>query len=170
MNQPYLKVKLLNNRAILPSKRKEDAAFDLYTTTEEDFTILKPNDIQMMPTGIAIEIPQDWVFYIAERSSAGSKGIARRCGVIDSGYRGEIFIPINNTSNKNIVLARHMDEKLDNFLKNNNLNKEETTIYPLSKAIAQGMLIYSPHIDIEEVGELDDSSERGMGALGSTKK
>ncbi|MBU4480182.1 dUTP pyrophosphatase [Patescibacteria group bacterium] len=169
MQTPYLKIKLLNSRAILPSKREEDAGFDLYTSAEEEFIILKPGDIQMMPTGIAIEIPQDWVFYIAERSSAGSKGIARRCGVIDSGYRGEIFIPINNTSSKTIILARNMEEKLDDFLNKNDLNKEQTIIYPLSKAIAQGILLYSPHVEVEEVGELGDS-ERGRGALGSTRK
>lgn len=169
MQKPYLKIKLLNDNAILPSKRDEDAGFDLYTTIKEDFVILKPGNILSLPTGIAIEIPRDWVFYIAERSSSGSKGLARRCGVIDSGYRGEISIPINNTSNKTIVLARDLEKKLDEFLNRNKLNKKEIIIYPLSKAIAQGMLIYCPHIEVKQVNNLNESS-RGSGAFGSTGK
>ncbi len=170
MNKPYLKVKLLNNRAFLPSKRYEDSCFDLYAIHEKDFFILYPGDIELMKTGIAIEIPQDWVFYIVERSSTGSKGIAKRSGIIDSGYRGEIFIPINNTSNKPIIFARHNDEKLSLFLRENNLKKEETVIYPMTKAVAQGMLLYSPHVKVEEVDELSLESERGEGSMGSTGK
>lgn len=170
MNKPYLKVKLLNDEAILPSKRPEDACYDLYAVIDDDFLILNPGDIHMIPTGIAIEIPEDWIFYITERSSTGTKGLAKRCGVIDSGFRGEMFIPINNTTNKTIILAKNLDRKLDNFLSENNLNKDDITIYPLSKAIAQGMLIYSPHVDVEEVDELSDNSERGDGVLGSTGK
>jgi len=170
MKEPYLKVKLLNDRAFLPSKRDEDSSFDLYAIHEEDFIILYPGDIQLMKTGIAIEIPQDWVFYIAERSSTGSKGIAKRSGVIDSGYRGEIFVPINNTSNKPVVFAKHDDEKLNFFLGEKGLKKENVTIYSMSKAIAQGMLLYSPHVEVEEVEELSDGTARGDGALGSTGK
>lgn len=172
MQKPYLKIKILNKKAILPSKREEDAAFDLYAIYEDNqnFFILKPGDIHMFRTGIAIEIPQDWVFYITERSSTGTKGISKRCGVIDSGFRGEIFVPINNTSNKTIIFTDSDDEKLNEFLNQNNLNQEEIITYPMIKAIAQGMLIYSPHVEIEEVDELDSSSERGDGAIGSTGK
>lgn len=170
IKKPYLKVKLLNNRAFLPSKRDEDASFDLYAIHDNDFLILNPGDIEMFKTGIAIEVPKDWLFYIAERSSTGTKGLATRCGIIDSGYRGEIFIPINNTSNKPIVFTNHKDdEKMDIFLRKNKLKIEDVVIYPKTKAIAQGMLIYSPHVCVQEVKELSES-ERGDGALGSTKK
>ena len=123
----------------------------------------------MFKTGIAIEIPQDWVFYISERSSTGTKGISTRCGIIDSGFRGEIFIPINNTGNKPIVFTKREDDKLDLFLAKNKLSKEEVVLYPTTKAIAQAMLLYCPHIEIEEVDELENS-DRGEGALGSTGK
>lgn len=167
--KPYLKVKLLNNRAFLPYKRDEDSSYDLYAIHEEDFVLLMPGEITMMKTGLAIEIPPDWLFYIAERSSTGTKGLATRCGIIDSGYRGEIFVPINNTSNKPIVFADREDEELDFFLKHNKLNRDEVTVYPTTKAIAQGMLVYSPHVDIQEVDELS-GSKRGDGNLGSTGK
>ena len=169
MKKPYFKIKVLNNQAFLPSKRDEDAGFDLYAIHEEKFFILNQGDIHMFKTGISIEIPKDWVFSIYERSSTGTKGISTRCGIIDSGFRGEIFIPINNTTNKPIVFAKYNDDKLSLFLAKNKLTKEEVTIYPTTKAIAQGMLLYSPHVEIEEVEELE-SSERGDGAIGSTGK
>ncbi len=170
MKKPYFKIKLLNDHAFLPTKRDEDAGFDLYAIHEEKFFILNPGDIHMFTTGISIEIPKDWVFSIYERSSTGTKGIATRCGIIDSGFRGEIFIPINNTNNRPIIFAKHDDDKLDLFLAKNKLTREEVTIYPTTKAIAQGMLVYSPHIEIEEVEELSNESKRGNGALGSTNK
>lgn len=169
MEKPFLKIKRLNENAIMPSKRDEDAGYDLYGIFEEDFFILKPGDIKMTSTGLSIEIPNNWVFYIAERGSTGSKGIARRCGVVDSGYRGEIFVPLNNTSNKQVIFYRYNDQRLDNFLKENNLNKEEITLYPYSKGVGQAMLLYVPHVEIEEVHELTDSI-RGDGSLGSSGK
>jgi len=168
MNELYFKVKRLREHIKLPSKRDEDAGFDLYADIKEDYLILKPGDIHVMPTGISIEIPYNWVFYIAERGSTGSKGISRRCGVIDSGFRGEIFVPINNTSNKIIIFYKD-ETKIDSILSENNLKKEEITLYPLSKGIAQGMLLYCPHVEVEEV-EVLGKSVRGDGALGSSGK
>jgi len=169
MEKPYFKIKILNDQAFTPTKRDEDAGFDLYAIHEEEFLLLKPGDIYMFKTGISIQIPKDWVFSISERSSTGIKGIATRCGIIDSGFRGEIFVPINNTGNKPILFAKHKDYKLDAYLSKNKLSEEEIIIYPTTKAIAQGMLLYSPHIEIEEIDELEES-ERGKGILGSTGK
>lgn len=155
--------------AFLPSKRNEDVGFDLYAIHEECFTLLRPGDIKMLRTGLAMEIPMDWVFYITERSSTGSNGMARRCGVIDSGFRGEIFIPINNTSNKNIIFGDENDDDLGMFLKQNKVKRDDCFIYPTTKAIAQGIMLYSPHAEVIEVNELGES-RRGDGTLGSTKK
>jgi len=168
MEELYFKVKKLREHIKLPSKRDEDAGFDLYADIKEDYLILNLGDIHLMPTGISIEIPRNWVFYIAERGSTGTKGISRRCGVVDSGYRGEVFVPINNTSNKPILFYKD-EEQIDNILSENNLDKENVTLYPLSKGIAQGILLYCPHVEVEEVFELG-KSVRGSGALGSSGK
>ncbi|MFQ5621161.1 MAG: dUTP diphosphatase [Candidatus Nanoarchaeia archaeon] len=168
MQKPYLKIKRLRDDVILPSKRSEDAGYDIYTILDEPFLILKPGEIHRMPTGLSFEIPQDWVFYVVERSSTGMRGIAQRSGVLDSGFRGELQVPLNNSSNKPIVFYKE-EEKLDEFLEENNLNKEDIILYPLTKAIAQGMLLYCPHVDVEEVDNLSDSS-RGAGAWGSSGK
>lgn len=169
MEQPFLKVRRLDKRATLPSKRDEDAGYDLYAVLEEDFFLFKPGQVHLFPTKISIEIPRDWVFYIAERGSTGSKGISRRCGVIDSGYRGEIFVALNNTSDKPVVFFKEDNEALDKFLEENNLSRDNATLYPQSKGIAQGMLMYCPHVEVEEVQGLSESI-RGEGVLGSSQK
>ena len=86
--------------AIIPTKRDEDAGFDIYADFEDDFIIIDPHTTTLIPTGIASACDADYCFILKERGSTGSKGIAQRCGVIDSGYRNEWFVPITNTTNK----------------------------------------------------------------------
>ena len=170
MEKPYLKVKKVRKEAKLPSKRVEDACFDLYGCFEDEAKFLYPGDIYMVPLGISTEFPKDWVFYIVERSSAGSKGISTRCGVIDSGYRGEIFTPLNNTTKKLIIISNlNIEEIKEKYSKELEKYEENFIIYPQSKAVAQGFLLYCPHVEVEETEELSDS-QRGDGALGSTGK
>lgn len=165
-----MKVKKLKEDAKIPFKREEDAGYDIYGVFDEEFKLLKPGETYLTPTGIAVEIPQNWVLYIAERGSTGSKGIAKRAGIVDSGYRGEIFVALNNTSQKPIVFAKEEGMKLAEFLEENNILKEETTIYPQSKAIAQALLLHVPHVEVEEVEELDSTSQRKEGIIGSSGK
>lgn len=171
MENPYLKVKLLRDNAVMPSKRVEDACFDLYACFDEEAQFLYPGDIYLAPLGISTEFSRDWVFYIVERSGAGSKGISTRAGVIDSGYRGEIKTPLNNTTNKLIIFTELSDEEIkEKYTEKLKGFEDNYIIYPQSKGIAQGFLLYCPHVDVEEVKELDMNSERGVGAWGSTAK
>ncbi len=165
----YFKVKKLDSRAIVPSKREEDAGYDLYAIFDEDIKILKRGEIWLAPTGISMQFPINWVFYLAERGSTGSKGISRRCGVVDSGFRGELKVALNNTSLKDIVFIKSGINIQETF-RLHNIAEEKVTIYPQEKAIAQGMLLYAPHVEVEEVEELDDNSQRGTSMLGASGK
>ena len=171
MEKPYFKVKRLTEKAIMPSKRVEDACYDLYGIHSEDPKFLYPGDIYLIPLGISTEFPRDWVFYVVEKSSAGSKGISTRCGVIDSGYRGELKTPLNNTTNKLIIFTNKSEEEIKkNFADKIKGYENKLVLYPQNKSIAQGFLLYCPHVDIEEVRELDNTSLRGAGGFGSTGK
>lgn len=153
--------------AIIPTKREEDAGFDIYANFEDDFIIINPHTTVMIPTGIASACDTDYCFILKERGSTGTKGIAQRCGVIDSGYRNEWFIPITNTTDKKIVIAKN--DTNDIFMR----NTSEYTIYPYEKAIAQALVIPVPKVNIEELtyNNLKTiSSNRRMGALGSSGK
>ena len=47
--------------AIIPSKREEDGAFDIYACFEEDFMIIAPHETKLIPTGIASAFSSDYV-------------------------------------------------------------------------------------------------------------
>lgn len=115
--------------AEIPTKRVEDAGYDIYADFEEDYIIVPPHKTKMIPTGIASACDTDYCFILRERGSTGSKGIAQRCGVIDSGYRNEWFVPITNTTDKTLYIAKNTS--------NINVNNKDSFIYPYGKAIAQ---------------------------------
>lgn len=155
--------------AVMPTKRDEDAGFDIYANFEDDFMIIDPHTTVMIPTGIASVCDTDYCFILKERGSTGSKGIAQRCGVIDSGYRNEWFVPITNTTDKKIAIVKK-DKDADYIFMRNTTGY---TIYPYEKAISQALVIPVPKVKVEEItyDELKEiTSDRGMGALGSSGK
>jgi dUTP pyrophosphatase len=155
--------------AILPSKRDEDAGFDIYACFEEDYIMINPHETKLIPTGIASNCSKDYCFILKERGSTGSKGIAQRCGVIDSGYTGEWFVPITNTTNKTILISKLNARELYDLY---NLIASDC-IYPYTKAIAQALVVPVPKVKIEEISyeELQSiKTKRGNGALGSSNK
>jgi len=132
--------------------------------------MLNPQEMIIVKSGIAVEFPKNWTMIMKERGSTGTKCLAARAGVMDSNYRGEYLFPINNTGNKTIIFAADKPKiDLDVFLEENGLQKKDVIIYPQSKAIIQGLLVYTPHIEVEVVDVLSDSI-RGDGKLGSSGK
>lgn len=155
----FAKVK---EKAIIPSKREEDMGFDIYACFEEDYITIKPHETKLIPTGIASACDKEFGFILKERGSTGTKGLAQRCGVIDSGYRDEWFVPITNTTNTSIYIVKDYMTFSEEFI-----------VYPYEKAIAQALLIPVPYVEVEEYryNELKNIiSERGYGALGSSGK
>ena len=157
--------------AKIPSKRDEDAAFDIYACFDEPYIIIDPHETKMIPTGIASACSKNFCFILKERGSTGSKGIAQRCGVIDSGYRGEWFVPVTNTTDCTIAITKKGKELelQKSCLQVGILCK----IYPAEKAICQALVVPVPRVVVEEVqfDELNKmTSERGVGALGSSGK
>ena len=109
--------------ATIPTKDKENLGYDVYADFKEQYIFINPNQVKMIPTGIASIVDKDYGIIIKERGSTGSKGLAVRCGVIDSNYRGEWFIALNNTSEKPIIIAKEeYAEDIKQMLKDNGLN------------------------------------------------
>ena len=92
----------LNDKAIIPTKREEDAGFDIYTI--EDDVLLNPGEKRLFSTGLAAAPEKGWWLLAYDRGSTGSKGIHTHCGVVDNGYRGEIFICLCNDNPMTPVL------------------------------------------------------------------
>lgn len=162
--------------AIIPTKRLEDAGYDVYPCFDEDYMIIKPHTTVIIPTGIASACDTDYCFVLHERSSTGTKGMAQRCGIIDSGYRGEWGVPITNTNDIPIVICKK--ESITDFNDFASIllfpyGEANYILYPYEKAICQALVLPVPEVEIEEYTyeELKTiPSERGTGRLGSSGK
>ena len=123
------------------------AAMDLHACVDQAVTIA-PGKRSVIPTGIAIALPDPgYVALVFARSGLGIKhGIApANCvGVIDSDYRGEVMVGLQNSGDA------------------------AYTIQPGDR-IAQLMITPVIQAQISMVEELDNT-ERGAGGFGSTGK
>lgn len=90
-----LNIKRLTDNAVLPKKANTtDAGYDLYSV--EDL-VIEPNKRAMVHTGISMAIPANHVGLIWPRSGLAVKnGIDVLAGVVDSGYRGEVCVVLQN--------------------------------------------------------------------------
>jgi dUTP pyrophosphatase len=140
-----MKIKLLNNDAVIPKRGTEDSAgYDIYSTDE---TIIKAGETCLIGTGIACEIPKNYFGGVFARSGLSVKeGLrpANCVAVIDADYRGEIRVPLHNDS------------------------KEDRTITK-GERIAQLVILPFLPVEFEETDELS-STDRGTGGFGSTGK
>lgn len=119
--------------AIIPSKEEENAGYDIYACWEnvsKSDKIIKPHQTKLIPTGIACALPINYYFQVEERGSTGSKGIKKSAGVIDSGYRGEIFIAISNINDRYLVFGEkesYLEEALEELKKWQSVDVENLT-------------------------------------------
>ena len=139
--------KRLNQKAKLPSyKTSGSSGMDLMACIDEPITI-KSNESMLIPTGIAIAIPEDTEVQIRPRSGLAAKNnisVLNTPGTVDSDYRGEI----------KVILYNHGDT---DFLINN------------KDRIAQMILTPVIKMDLEETDTLPETV-RGESGFGSTGK
>lgn len=142
-----IRVKKLNDKAILPTYGSVEAAgADLYACLDDVITIA-PGQTVFVPTGIAMEVPKGCAGLIYARSGLACKrGLApaNKVGVIDSDYRGQIIVALHN-------------------------HGQEMQTISHGERVAQ--MVITPVLTpaYEEVPELDDT-DRGVGGFGSTGK
>ena len=140
-----IRFKKTNDKAIVPTYGTEySAGADMYACIDTP-VIIEPGKTVLIPTGLALEIPEGYAGLIYARSGlATKKGIApaNKVSVIDSDYRGEIRIPLHNHS-------------------------DEAVTIDVAERIAQ--IIFTPYLKVafEESDSLSDT-ERGLGGFGST--
>ena len=140
-------IKKLNSKVQLPKYKTDGSSgMDLMAFLESPIN-LKPQESELIPTGISIAIPEDTEIQIRPRSGLAAKSnisVLNTPGTIDSDYRGEI----------KVIIYNHGDE---NFLVNN------------GDRIAQMILAPVVKMELEEVNNLPESI-RGKGGFGSTGK
>jgi dUTP diphosphatase len=91
-------VRRLRPEAQLPGRAYDgDAGFDLVAC---EHAVLGPGERAVVPTGIAVEIPEGYAGFVQPRSGLAARhgiGVVNSPGLIDAGYRGEIQVVLLNT-------------------------------------------------------------------------
>jgi len=141
INKLVLKIKKLDREATLPNYAYlGDAGLDLYANAD---ILIKPLERVIVPTGVALEVPEGYVGLIWDKSSLGIQKVLKTLGgVIDSGYRGEVKIGLINLSKKDFQIYR-------------------------GQKIAQMIVQKKEEIKVQEV-EILSESERGSKNFGSS--
>lgn len=100
MNQLKIDIKMLDEGIEPPAYAQPgDAGADLRSRV--DLT-LQPGERALVPTGVAIALPEGYVGLVHPRSGLAAKHgitIVNAPGTVDSGYRGEIMVCLLNTDN-----------------------------------------------------------------------
>jgi dUTP pyrophosphatase len=84
------------------------AGMDVCACLKKDF-VVKPGDIALIPTGLAVSIPEGFEIEVRPRSGLAVNhgiGLINSPGTIDSDYRGEIKIAVINHGKKDYTFKR----------------------------------------------------------------
>jgi dUTP pyrophosphatase len=138
-----LLIKKIDPAAKVPSfAHVTDAGLDLCTL---EAVTIEPGERAQIRTGLAFAIPEGYVGLVWDKSGISHKGGLKVLGgVIDSGYRGEVFVGLHNLS---------------------------TTTYNFAAGdkAAQILVQAVAHPELEVAEELPEA-DRGDKAFGSTGK
>jgi dUTP pyrophosphatase len=121
-----------------------DAGLDLAACQRVE---LAPGGRALVPTGLAIAIPEGYMGLVTPRSGLATKhgiSIVNAPGIVDTGYRGELCVNLLNTD-----------------------TREPFVVEP-GMRIAQLIVSPVPEVDLLEVDELPESERavRGFGSSG----
>lgn len=136
-----IQIKKLHPAATIPIfAHATDAGMDLCTT---EAVTIEPGASAAVSTGLAFAIPEGYVGLIWDKSGVAIKrNIKTKAGVIDAGYRGEVFIGVFNIGT-------------------------ETQTFNVGDKVAQMLIQKIEQPTFVEVTELDETP-RGTGGFGST--
>jgi dUTP diphosphatase len=130
--------------AVVPARAYAgDAGLDLAATERVE---LGPGERAVVPTGLAVAIPEGYAGFVQPRSGLASRHgitIVNTPGLVDSGYRGELMVVLHNT------------------------DRTETFVVEAGMRIAQLVVLPIPEVELVEVEELP-ASERGPRGFGSS--
>lgn len=143
---PIIKVFKVDDEAVMPTKaRYSDAGYDL--TIIREYKRLTP-DTALYDTGIQLEIPNGYYVEIVPRSSISRSGyiLANSVGIIDQGYRGNLYIALTKINENSPDLLGDL-----------------TMPWRCCQMIVRKQ-VYSRLVAVKEV----EKSSRGAGAFGSS--
>ncbi|WP_166984676.1 dUTP diphosphatase [Canibacter zhoujuaniae] len=120
-----------------------DAGADLRASSA---VTIAPGERALVPTGVRVALPDGYALFVMPRSGLAAKHgvtVLNAPGVVDSGYRGEIFVPL--------------------------INHDPRTPFEIAPGdrIAQAVIMPVTHAEFVPVETLEESA-RGEGGFGST--
>lgn len=144
-----MKLKIVcDDEKYLPTYANEtDACMDLKVVVPNRTFILAPKQSKVFRTGVKVQIPDGYVMLVFVRSSTGVKlkcDLMNGTGIIDSGYRDEIKIPLYNFGDYSVEIQD-------------------------GQRIAQFMIIPRPKLELEIVPDNEEFRQGDrLGGIGST--
>jgi len=141
MKIKVLQQNLINNISNPSRGSKYSAGVDIYSPY---FYLIKAGKTKKIVLGIAIEVNNNEVAIMSERSSQSKNGITSIGNIIDADYRGEISIVLQNNSNQDYTINQN-------------------------DKIGQIIIVKLGDNSIKFVNELSET-KRGAGGFGSTGK
>lgn len=147
MREVPVRVRVLDHAADLPLPHYATAlaaGCDLRAAIDAP-VVLEPGQRALIPTGLALALPDDTELQVRPRSGLAWKHgvtMVNPPGTIDADYRGEISVPLINLGQETFTITR-------------------------GERIAQAVLAPVVRIAWQVVEDLDDT-ERGLGGFGST--
>ena len=134
----------LREDAVLPARAyADDAGLDLAASER---VVLEPGKRALVPTGIAVAIPEGYAGFVLPRSGLAARHgitILNTPGLVDAGYRGEVQVALHNT------------------------DRSESFVIEPGMRIAQLVVQAIPPVEPVAVDRLPDSA-RGAGGFGSS--
>ncbi len=157
-------VEVCREDAILPKYANPgDAGMDIYAAQE---VTIGPGETVIVPTGLKLAIPEGYEIQVRPRSGLSFKTplrIPNSPGTIDSGYRDELGIIVNNSSglesNQTNAAQYTLDEKG---------NKKGTYVIRKGDRIAQIVLQVVPKMVLTKVNSVKSIGTDRGGGFGST--
>ena len=118
-----------------------DSGYDVRLDAKSLF--IKPFTTVKLPSGVYLDLPSNYEVQVRPKSGLSSKGLLVHFGTVDSDYRGEVLVIATNLTSEPFALRA--DEK-----------------------IAQLVFVKKDIVELEQVEEISNNTNRGTGGFGST--
>lgn len=134
-----------NCENVLSKAHESDACYDLQSN---EYVNIKPNSIELVKTGIFLELPNNWEVQVRPRSGIALKHgvtVLNTPGTIDSKYRGELAVILVNFGSDTFSIKK-------------------------GDRIAQIKFEKVPKVKLNSVSKISLNTERGDKGFGSSGK
>lgn len=117
-----------------------DSGYDLKTT--RPFKLL-PQQVKLIPTSLYLELDKHIEAQVRPKSSISAKGILVHFGTVDSDYRGEVQVVMQNINDYGVE-------------------------FEAGQKIAQIVFNEKTEVFLEQTEDISNDTQRGSGGFGST--